>query len=167
MIGNGLSNKLDYQENSDFKNNDETKQYNLKVSYKNINFKSINLSETIDKEKNVYEKIAPGTSGNFNILLNSNENLKYKIIFDSINEKPKNLNFKATRNGKEIANVNTLEELSEKIDGYIRKGETINIIINWYWNFENNQETDMQDTKDSNNIRKYQFNISTIGEEII
>ena len=36
-----------------------------------MNFKSIDLAETIDKDTLVYEKIAPGTSGSFNILLDS------------------------------------------------------------------------------------------------
>ena len=139
------------------------------LSIKNIDFKSIDLSKTIDKETLVYEKIAPGTSGSFNILINSNQNLKYRIEFFSMNEKPKNLNFKEKKKKKILGESNTLEELSEKLTGYINKNEEINITIKWYWNFENEQDekTDIQDTKDSENIRKYQFNIYALGEELI
>lgn len=146
------------------------KVYNFKIDYKNMNFKSIDLTETIEKETLVYEKIAPGTSGSFNILLDSNQSLKYKIEFYSINEKPHNLNFIALKDGKILGETNTLEELSEKLTGYINQNEKINITINWYWNFESqqNQEiTDIQDTKDSENIKRYQFNVCALGEEVI
>lgn len=146
------------------------KVYNFKIDYKNMDFKSINLSETIDKETLIYEKIAPGTSGSFNILLDSNQNLKYKIEFNSINEKPHNLNFRALKNEEILGESNTLEELSENLTGYINQNEKINITINWYWNFESeeNQEyTDVQDTEDSGNIKTYQFNVCTLGEEIL
>lgn len=146
------------------------KVYNFKIDYKNMDFKSVDLAETIDKETLVYEKIAPGTSGSFNILLDSNQSLKYKIEFNSINEKPHNLNFRALKNEEMLGEANTLEELSEKLTGYINQNEKINITINWYWNFENkqNQEyTDIQDTKDSENIKKYQFNVYALGEEVL
>ena len=135
-----------------------------------MNFKSIDLFETIDKETLVYEKIAPGTSGSFNILLDSNQNLKYKIEFDSINEKPHNLNFRALRNEEVLGDANTLEELSEKLTGYIKQNEKINITINWYWDFEsqeNGEDADFQDTKDSENIKRYQFNVCALGEEVL
>lgn len=128
------------------------------------------MSDTIDKKTLVYEKIAPGTSGNFDILLESNQNIKYKIEFYSMNDKPKNLNFKAFNKDRLLGEANTLEELSKDLSGFIKKNEKINITIYWYWNFENedNKEyTDIQDTKDSENIKKYQFNISTLGEEIV
>lgn len=146
------------------------KVYNFKIDYRNMDFKSIDLAETIDKKTLIYEKIAPGTSGSFDILLDSNQSLKYKIEFNSINEKPQNLNFKALKNGEILGEVNTLEELSEKLTGYINQNEKINITINWYWDFESQQDqeiTDIQDTKDSENIKRYQFNVCALGEEII
>ena len=126
------------------------KIFSFKIGCNNMNFQSINLSETIDEEKNLYKKIAPGTRGNFNILLNSNQNLKYKIEFNSINEKPQNLKFIALKNGQMIGEKNTLEDLSDLLIGHINKNEKINITIKWYWNFEseeNKEYTDMQDTK--------------------
>lgn len=165
---------IDYQKNNDDylisqNNKGFEKVYKFKINYKNMDFKSIDLSKTIDKETLIYEKIAPGTSGNFNILLDSNQNLKYRIEFESINEKPKNLNFIALNNEKLLGEADTLEGLSEKLIGSINKNENINITIKWYWNFENEQDkenTDIQDTKDSENIETYKFNVYTVGEEI-
>lgn len=144
------------------------KEYKFKVNYNNVDFKSINLAATINRETVVYEKIAPGTSGSFRILLETNQNLKYKIQFCSISEKPKNLKFRALKNQEIIGETNTLDELSEKLTGYINENERVNIIIKWNWNFENKKDdvnTDIQDTKDSENIRRYQFNIYALGEK--
>ena len=149
-------------------NNLSQKQYQFKIKYKDMNFKSINLNETINKDTLIYEKIAPGSSGSFNILLDSNQDLNYKVQFFSLNEKPKNLNFIALKNGRFIISSNTLEELSYSLSGYISKNQKIKITINWYWDYENNnQEQDIQDTKDAENIKTYKFNICTVGEEII
>lgn len=157
-----------FKQSSNLSSNLSQKQYQFKIRYKDMNFKSINLNETINKDTLVYEKIAPGTSGSFNILLDSNQDLNYKIQFFSLNEKPKNLNFIALKNERFIATANTLEDLAYNLSGYIRKNQKINIRINWYWNYENNsQEQDMQDTKDAENIKIYRFNICTVGEEII
>ena len=144
----------------------EEKEYRLNVNYKNIDFRNINLAETINRETLIYEKIAPGTRGSFNIILEANKNSKYKVVFNSINEKPQNLKFKANINNKEIGKANTLEELQKYLIGYIRKNEKIDIRVNWYWEFEDNEQNDKQDTKDAQYIKKYQFDINAIGEEI-
>lgn len=164
IFSNGIS------QTNNIENNNNEKIYNFKISYKNLDFKSLNLVDTIDKNTLIYEKIAPGTSGSFNILLYSNQNLKYRIEFHSINDKPKNLKFMALKNNQILEETNTLEELSRKLVGYINKDENINITIKWYWNYEdkkNEEATDIQDTKDSEKIKKYQFDVYALGEEII
>lgn len=172
LFSNGESLSKDIQNSEDdllgIEDREYQKVYNFKIDYKNIDFKSIDLAETIDKNTLVYEKIAPGTSGSFNILLDSNQNLKYKIEFNSINEKPQNLNFRALKNGEVLGEANTLEELSKELTGYINKDEKIDFTINWYWNYESDKEnSDIQDTKDAENIKRYQFNLYILGEEIL
>lgn len=164
IFSNGIS------QTNNIENNKNEKIYNFKISYKNLDFKSLNLADTIDKNTLIYEKIAPGTSGSFDILLYSNQNLKYRIEFHSINDKPKNLKFMALKNNQILEETNTLEELSRRLVGYINKDENINITIKWYWNYEdkkNEEATDIQDTKDSEKIKKYQFDVYALGEEII
>ena len=154
-------NKIDYNKKESEEN------YIFKVDLKNIDIKQIDLMKTVDKNTCLNKKIAPGTSGNFNILLDTNKDSKYKIYFQSVNEKPQNLYFKAIKDGKEIAKTQTLEELSEKLDGNIVKKEKIKKNIQWYWNFENNKaNSDIQDTEDSKKIKRYQFNLYALGEEI-
>ena len=154
-------NKIDYD------NTESEENYIFKVDLKNIDIKQIDLMKTVNKTTCLNKKIAPGTSGNFNILLETNKDSKYKIYFQSVNEKPQNLYFKAIKDGKEIAKTQTLEELSEKLDGNIAKKEKIKINIQWYWDFENNKtNSDIQDTEDSKKIKRYQFNLYALGEEI-
>lgn len=170
-----LSNR-NFNKNSSEKNNKyndklkrikySTNEYGFKVRYKNMDLKKIDLLNTLNKETLIYDKIAPGTSGSFDILLSSNQKLNYKIEFYSVNEKPRNLKFKAFKDGTLKGEAYTLEELSNKLSGNINKNQRINITINWYWDFENktNQEfSDIQDTKDAENIKTYEFNICTIG----
>lgn len=168
LLSNGsLSKENNYKENNHIEKISNEKEIKFKIDYKNIDFKTIDLSETIDKNTLVYEKIAPGTSGKFHILLDSNKHLKYKIQFNSINQKPKNLKFQALKDEKIIVEANTLEALSEKLTGYIKENEKIYITIKWYWDFENDsEEDDIQDTKDAENIKTYKFDILTYGEEL-
>ena len=91
----------------------EKEEYTFMVNYKNKSFKLINLSDTLDQ--NVSKKIAPGTSGKFNIVLNSNHNLKYRVEFKSKSDKPQNLNFIIIVDGKNLFRTNNLDEVSGKI----------------------------------------------------
>lgn len=148
-------------------NTKKEENYVFKVSFKSIDIKQIDLIKTVNKNTYVNEKIAPGTSGSFNILLDANKNSKYKINFISVNEKPQNLHFKALKDEEEIVKADTLEKLSEKLEGNINKKESIKIEIQWYWDFENNKtNSDIQDTEDSKKIKRYQFNLYALGEEI-
>lgn len=153
--------------NSNEKSKTKSVEYEFDVNYGNIDIKSINLVKTIDNKTLVNEKIAPGTNGYFDIILVSNQNLKYKVEFQSLNEKPQNLKFKAFINGKLITEENDLERLSSKLIGNIDKNHQIKITINWYWEYENKEnkeDNNIQDTEDAKNIKKYQFRICTTGE---
>lgn len=141
-------------------------EYSFKVNYSNTNFKIVNLSDTV--HKNFNKKIAPGTNGKFNIKLNSNKDLQYKVEFKSINEKPQNLKFMALTNGEKLLKANELELLNDNLKGNINKNEKVNITILWYWPYEGEnkeEDVDIQDTKDGQNIKKYQFDILVSGEE--
>ncbi len=140
--------------------------YKFNVDYKDMNLKSINLLDSADKTTFVYEKIAPGSRGEFEIELNSNQNLKYKIEFKSNNSKPQNLNFKVLKDNVFLDEANTLEELSECMKGDIIKNQKIIYKIEWYWKFQNSknlEKSDIQDTNDAKNINQYNFDVYTYG----
>lgn len=159
-IFNNQENK-ENQKNGEMINRNEIK-YKFEVSYKNIKFQKVNFSETINQKTLVREKIAPGTNGNFSIILYSNEILKYKIIFESKNKKPQNLKFSMEGSEKEY---NSLEELSKMFTGVIAPREKKIININWKWQYSTNYISDLIDTKDGENINKYEFYIYVVGNK--
>ena len=137
-----------------------TKTIFFHVQYKNTKMKAINLTDTVDNETLVYEKIAPGTSGGFEILLNANQNMSYKIEFESKNEKPNNLQFYTKEGGKRYS---TLEELGENLTGEILENEEEIVPIYWEWKYETNQEQNKQDTLEAKKMREYHFLIYVQG----
>ena len=142
------------------KANTNIKSICFHVQYQNRKFKALNLTDTVDNKTLVYEKIAPGTSGRFEILLNSKQNMNYKIEFESRNEKPTNLLFYTTETGKRYT---TLEELEEELTGIILENEEKAIPIYWEWKFETNKEQNKQDTLEAKKIREYHFLIYVQG----
>lgn len=130
----------------------------LKVEYKDFDFKNINLEDTIDNNTLINEKVAPGTKGEFEIIISSNEDLNYQIKFQSRNQKPANMKFYIKGQDERF---NSLEELEENLKGVIKKYTQKTIYINWEWSYESNN--DEQDTNDGNNLKIYNFDIYTIG----
>ena len=136
----------------------------FKISARNSETRETSLFSNISNETNWNRIIYPGTKGEFSIQLYGQENLNYQIIFQSKNQKPKNLVF----NEKGRDNYyETLEDLGETLSGNIKKGEVKEVVIEWQWKYETNESGDMQDTKDGNELKEYNFLIIARGEEKI
>ncbi len=134
------------------------------ISTKKSETRETSLFSNISNETNWNRIIYPGTKGEFSIQLYGQENLNYQIIFQSKNQKPKNLVF----NEKGRDNYyETLEALGETLTGNIEKGEMKEITIEWQWQYETNENGNMQDTKDGNELKEYNFLIIARGEEKI
>lgn len=136
-----------FNSNYSKKDSEKSKQYKIKIDKENAYYKTtVNLLQTIDKTTMINEKIKPGVKGKFNIILSSNKDLKYEIQILDKNLKPKNFNFNIKQS-----------------KGSILLGEIKNIPIEWEWIYESDENQDIQDTKDGENLRKYEFQICTIG----
>lgn len=146
------------KEKLNLNNSKEYPIYEFNVSYKKTKLEGINLLDTIDNKTLVKEKVAPGTKGNFTIRIKSNEDINYEILFNSLNEKPKNLIF-------EYKNIKyqKLEDLQKDLIGKIAKKETVDINISWEWEYKISSKEDIQDTKDGEKLKNYNFTIETIG----
>lgn len=136
------------------------KEVIFEVAYKNTKFKSLNLIETIHNKTLIYEKIAPGTSGNFDILLKTKQDMQYAIQFKSKNEKPSNLQFSMSEKGTRYS---SLEELGKELRGNISENEKKIIPIYWEWKYEGSEEKDKKDTLEGKNLKEYQFLIYVRG----
>ena len=145
---------------SNNQNNQSYQSYSFHVSYKNIDFKNIYLVDTIKQNTQVREKIAPGTEGTFEIVLQTNQKINYRIEFKSQNDKPQNLNFQIEGKDRKYAK---LEDMEKELKGEMTKNKKI--IIHWRWEYEKNKAEDRQDTKDGQKIKQYNFTIFVIGEQ--
>ncbi len=132
----------------------------FQVSYRNVNCKQMKFSDTINKNTLINEKIAPGTSGGFEILLETNQKINYQIKFRSKNEKPQNLNFQIEGEDRKY---NSLEEMEQTLKGEIEENKIIN--INWKWEYEIGKNENKQDTEDGKKLKQYQFEIYAIGNK--
>ncbi len=137
-------------------------QYMFDVTCNNIDFQNISLLETLQKETLVKGRLAPGIEGIFDIILTTNLDTKYNLNFQSQNDKPQNLKFE---NLETKISSDSIDKLG--IEGTLKKGKTKTITIHWYWNYENTEEGNIQDTIDSQNIKNYTFTIHATGEQIL
>ena len=99
-----------------------------------------------------------GTEGAFEIILQANKKINYYIKFESKNEKPKNLSFQIAGKDRKYYK---LEDMEKELRGECKGSKKI--IIKWKWEYQTNQTQDIQDTKDGENISKYNFLIYAIG----
>lgn len=141
-------------------NQKESEEIEFLVEYNHTKFKSLNLMETVHNKTLIYEKIAPGTSGNFNIVLKSKQNMQYMVQFESKNQKPSNLQFSITEKGKK---QDSLEKLNEMLRGTILENQEKVMNIYWEWKYEGNREDNAQDTMEAKKIREYHFLIYVQG----
>ena len=137
-------------------NDNSVPKYYFKITCNDINIQSAELAR----------KISPGSKGSFDLIIESNKNSFYQIIFSSKNKKPQNLRFKLLKDKEEIIDCESLEELSNYLQGVIN-GKKIIYTINWYWKYDSGfYLDDYQDTIDSKTIEKYNFDIYALGEEV-
>ena len=167
FLGNIFTSDQNSQEIGNIGNNTQDEnlvpQYIFNITYRNMEFANVNIMDTVRSSTLVNEKIAPGISGEFDIVVKTNKDSKYQIYFISKNAKPQNLEFKIANTG---IIVNKIEDLSKYLTGNLNKGDTKTITIEWNWNYENETKGNIQDTNDSKNIDKYIFDIYTYGEQI-
>lgn len=118
----------------------------------------VNLYKTIKGGGKLYKKIAPGTKGEFVIIIKKDPDLKCKMIFTNITKKPKNLEFYLNGN-----TYNTLEEMQNEINEVLKENDRVT--INWEWKYSTNEQEDIEDTQDGEKLKEYVFSMDTIVED--
>lgn len=132
---------------------------NLYVLDSNKNHEvQVNLYKTIKGGGKLYKKIAPGTKGEFVIIIKKDPDLKCKMIFTNITKKPKNLEFYLNGN-----TYSTLEEMQNEINEVLKEKDRVT--INWEWKYSTNEQEDIEDTQDGEKLKEYVFKMDTIVED--
>lgn len=110
------------------------------------------VSGTEISSAEIYEKVAPGSYGNFAIKIEKPLNQKCNIKVKDLNNKPKNLVF--IIDGQRYESI---QKIQEKLNQIFQVKNIV--IINWEWKYDFNQEKDIEDTQDGKNISNYKFEI--------
>lgn len=151
----------------------EVATWSFKVNGQKEEVQTIQLASTCNNETLINNKIAPGTRGSFNILVDgtgSEVGIDYNIQFTNETTKPSNLKF--TYNDKQY---NSITELEKDLSGTINANEenkTRTLKINWEWPYEtgsNENEianNDKIDTQNAQNIATYSFNVIVSGTQV-
>ena len=146
----------------------------FKVNGKEDVIQNVNLLSTYDNETLINNKVAPGTSGSFNIIVDatgSDVGIDYAIQFLNESEKPQNLIF--TYDDKQYT---TIQDLEEDLSGTINandENKSRTITINWEWQYETGEDeneinqNDIIDTNNAKQLENYTFDIYVTGTQVM
>lgn len=148
-------------QNSENQSTEKINKYFFSVEYKNTTFQTASLLNTVNEKTLVNRKIAPGCSGEFQIIMVSNYKISYRIKFENMNQKPENLKFKIKDSNNDS---NSLNELEKNLVGKLEAKKEKEISLQWKWEYEIGNIENMKDTADGKNISNYNFKIYVIGE---
>ena len=121
----------------------------FKVNGQEDSVQNVNLLSTYNNETLVNNKVAPGTSGSFNIVIDatgSEVGVDYNVTFLNESEKPQNLVFMY-----DDTKYSTIQDLEQDLSGTINandENKTRTITIYWEWQYqtgENENEINQND----------------------
>lgn len=135
---------------------------------------NLNLAQTYKSNTLVSNRIAPGTRGSFDIIIDTTGaevGIRYDVAFSNESNKPQNLVF--TYDGHTSNNIKGLEPF---LTGTIPANSTEKVktmTIEWNWPYETGESTtsektsqDIEDTQDGKTLEQYQFNIKITGTQV-
>lgn len=145
---------------------------------KNGNIEEISLIDTADEVSLVYGKIAPGTKGNFDIVIDatgSEVGVNYEVKVSSETNLPTNMKYYITKkDGTKSNEYNSLEDLAKaELNGNIpiNEDQIRTVTVNWMWPYESNDiskidEYDLADFQTGVKADlKYKFVLQIIGTQ--
>lgn len=152
----------------------EIATWSFKVNGQTEQVQEIKLASTYDNETLVGNKIAPGTTGSFKILVDatgSDVGIDYKIEFSDESTKPTNLKF--VYDGTEY---DSILELGNTLSGRINaddanKEKTFE--IEWKWDYETGTtdvekaNNDKLDTTEAQSMANYTFDVTVSGTQVV
>lgn len=145
----------------------------FKVNGQEDSVQSVDLLSTYNNETLINNKVAPGTSGSFNIVVDatgSEVGVDYDITFLNESEKPQNLVFLYNDN-----TYTTIQDLEQDLLGTINANEenkTRTITIDWEWQYETGSneneiaQNDLIDTQNAKQLENYSFDIRVTGTQV-
>ena len=148
--------------------------WDFKVNGQKEEVQTISLGSTYDSSTLVNGKIAPGTEGNFQIIVDatgSDVGIDYKIKFSDETTKPANLKFYYQE-----VEYNSVLELGDALSGNINADDENKLKtfdIKWKWNYETGSNptevasNDKIDTQNAQEITNYEFDVIVSGTQVL
>lgn len=137
---------------------------------------TIDLAETYNANTLVNGKIAPGTEGRFDLVINagaSEVGVDYKVLFSNQQNKPDNLKFyyngvELTDSTQGILGYNTLFKGTIKP----QDARTVTLPIIWRWEYETGTGSaittnDAKDTQNGLNAYDFTFDVVVTGTQVV
>lgn len=136
---------------------------------------TISLADTVSDPTIKENRIAPGTNGDFTIVIDatgSEVDLDYTVELLEETDKPQNLKF--SYNGNIYNSLSELIELEEIFSGKISHSDQEmkkEILVEWEWPYESYDENgvllDDIDMQDGENISNYEFTLKINGTQSV
>lgn len=149
----------------------EVAKWAFKIDKGSSETKEIKLENIINPETLVDGKIAPGTAGTIQIVLDgtgAEVGIDYDVKFKNEKNKPTNLTF--IYNGVTYKSLSEINTITGNIP-YNDENRTREIIIPWRWEYENGETSkeiatnDEIDTQDANTISEFTFELVATGTQ--
>ena len=152
----------------------EVARWSFKVNGKSEEVQTINLASTCNNETLINNKIAPGTEGAINIIIDgtgSDVGIEYNVKFENEMNKPQNLKFMYNEE-----TYNSITELEDILTGVINanaENKVTTLTVNWEWEYETGENeneilaNDKIDTQNAQDITNYTFDIIVSGTQVM
>ena len=146
----------------------------FKVNGKEDVVQNVNLLSTYNNETLINNKVAPGTSGNFNIVVDatgSEVGVDYTVQFLNESEKPQNLIYIY-----DDQQYTTIQDLQKDLSGTINandENKTRTITVYWEWQYQTGEDeneinqNDIIDTNNAKQLENYTFDIYVTGTQVM
>lgn len=135
---------------------------------------TIKLADTYHSNTLVGGKIAPGTSGSFDLVIDTSSSevgVKYQVKFENETNKPANLKFKYQ--DQILDEIKDYEQYFTDVINADDENKTRTLTVEWQWLYETENENttinenDEIDTKDGLNALDYKFDLLITGTQVI
>jgi len=151
----------------------EVAQWNFKVNNATEEFATIKLADTYDESTLINGKIAPGTSGSFDLVIDATDaevGVKYVVDFKDETNKPTNLKF--SYEGQELDEIEDFEQFFTDTIDADDQDKVRTLTINWEWLYETGSTNEIAandeiDTEDGLNALDYSFDVVVTGTQVV
>lgn len=134
---------------------------------------NLNLAQTYHSDTLVSNRIAPGTRGSFDIIIDTTGaevGIDYNVTFTNEKDRPQNLLF--TYDGHTSSSIKGLEPFLTGTIAANSSEKVKNMTIEWNWPYETGSTVsekiaqDIEDTQDGKTLEQYQFDIMITGKQV-